>query len=471
MGLSRRWSAPRVHEKTAAELGARYQWATSEVARLKKENALLQQRLAAARRGGAGSAAGQPPKSGSCSVAFEPARPQCINGDAPITPRRVRGETAAAPSASTQGNTPTGSSAATASANPERRCPVVLEPLEHPASVQAAAVLAEVARCKARAEIAAEAQRLERQARLRDEAAHAKERERLVFAADELQEQLAALRAQSEASLGERRAAEALRGELAASRREAAAASAELRRCSTLLGIEREAARMPAAEQHARCAIDAQEVAAAQMLAAALAAGPKRKKQHRKRKQGKENTAPPCGARGGQGSCRMTDEEVLNIDAIAHRVAEYVPVEFARLCSSMARKSYTVTNHQFNCWVTSLQWAYHMQAQRIDRWAAAYGPPVIAKNEFARFEMSIHAWIRIRQGPVELLMALRRRVLMVQLIFHEFVIRFEDLYTELQQLVRKMGPYNNNLLEVLQMHEARTTAADPAAVEAAHADS
>eukprot|EP01062_Namystynia_karyoxenos_P031153 TRINITY_DN23123_c0_g2_i4.p1 TRINITY_DN23123_c0_g2~~TRINITY_DN23123_c0_g2_i4.p1 ORF type:complete len:476 (+),score=92.76 TRINITY_DN23123_c0_g2_i4:92-1429(+) len=248
------------------------------------------------------------------------------------------------------------------------------------------------------------------------------------------------------------------RAELSAARAQAEAAGAELRHVGRLLEAEREAARMPRAEQAARDALADQEACAAQQLHAAaceesatISVTARGHAEH-----ASEAQASTACARGNDHASRGNISEVVHIHAISHRIAEYCLLEWAQVCSTMGKMVYVVSRHWYSCWTKVLNFCHDMQCVRPTSFCPQLAPALTMRNELGSLALQIRLsinWRLLRDRDLKC--ALIRRVEACQNIFHDCAIRFGDIYAELVPFHMSLHVFLHHLHNTLQRQAAR----------------
>eukprot|EP01062_Namystynia_karyoxenos_P045023 TRINITY_DN33350_c0_g1_i4.p2 TRINITY_DN33350_c0_g1~~TRINITY_DN33350_c0_g1_i4.p2 ORF type:complete len:320 (+),score=53.75 TRINITY_DN33350_c0_g1_i4:631-1590(+) len=248
----------------------------------------------------------------------------------------------------------------------------------------------------------------------------------------------------------------AQRAELRTARVQAEAARAELNRAGQLLQVEREAARMPRAEQDARMDIMDQEADAVQKLQGEARESSAAVSASAQVLAG--STADPQASAGdiSQASRRGHITKVIHIHAVSHRIAEYCPLEWAQVCSTMGRMVYVVSRHWYSCWTQVINFCHRMQCVQPTLWCPEIAPALIARNELSSLAFHINLSIdRSDLRGAERRRALIRRVEACQIIFHDYAIRFGDIYAELVPFHMSLHVFLHHLHNSLQRQASR----------------
>eukprot|EP01062_Namystynia_karyoxenos_P012551 TRINITY_DN14525_c0_g1_i4.p1 TRINITY_DN14525_c0_g1~~TRINITY_DN14525_c0_g1_i4.p1 ORF type:complete len:687 (+),score=144.77 TRINITY_DN14525_c0_g1_i4:74-2134(+) len=253
-------------------------------------------------------------------------------------------------------------------------------------------------------------------------------------------------------------AASALRADLSASRREAAEMQEKLRLSTALRQIEQRAACMPWQEVRAREKLASQAAAGLDGIMRLCARRaqvrpPARRGRDGLRHRDRSSVAPQGATQGtAQRSVELTDQQVFSIGPICRRVAEFAPFEWAQF-SGMAPMTLSVLEQWLFCWKDGMTFAYSMQNVEMSNTYPQPSPTAMASIAFQLFSLNLKQQLR---GPdYELKSKLLCRVIMIQIIFEEFKVRFGDLFYEMLPFYESMRRFYDNLYGVLRVREAR----------------
>eukprot|EP01062_Namystynia_karyoxenos_P016129 TRINITY_DN15885_c0_g1_i10.p1 TRINITY_DN15885_c0_g1~~TRINITY_DN15885_c0_g1_i10.p1 ORF type:complete len:622 (+),score=163.07 TRINITY_DN15885_c0_g1_i10:77-1867(+) len=160
-----------------------------------------------------------------------------------------------------------------------------------------------------------------------------------------------------------------------------------------------------------------------------------------------------------------TEYEVLRIDSVAHRIAQYCPGYWAQACSAFAEASYTMTRMCANGLSEMSRFAMSMQTPKSFDGRYDISPAVIAARAFRELRQEVMHSVRgmhvDRTAP---LVALMRRIDMVVMIFEECRVHLADLIYDIAPVQVAFWGFSSGVAAVLEARDRRL--APPAAPSA-----